>query len=157
MNSLTLKENGFVEFVPLKGLPFSSLPYNKSSVLVLVDSSLAGQSSSDILYIGRTKKPTKRVFGGYLAGYGGKVTRKINARLFDEGYIEKVAVGWVLTDNPKTSQQQLLDSFKKEHGQYPAWNAPKKNSKPAPTKSEPKASKPTKARSTRKSAAKPAA
>ena len=27
MNSLTLKENGFAEFVPLKGLPFSSLPY----------------------------------------------------------------------------------------------------------------------------------
>jgi hypothetical protein len=157
MNSLTLKENGFAEFVPLKGLPFSSLPYNQSSVLVLVDSSLAGQSTSDILYIGRTKRLTKRVFGGYLAGYGGKTTRKINTRLFDEGYLEKVAVGWMLTENPKTSQQQLLDSFKKEYGQYPAWNAPKKNSKPAPAKPKPQASKPAKARVPRKSAAKPAA
>jgi hypothetical protein len=75
MNSLTLKENGFVEFVPLKGLSFSSLPFDKSSVFVLADCTLTGKPTSDILYIGKSKKPTKRVFGGYLAGYGGKTTR----------------------------------------------------------------------------------
>lgn len=68
----------------------------------------------------------KRIFGGYLAGYGGKTTRKINSKLFDEGYIERVAVSWMLSDNPKAAQQELLESFKKEHGEYPAWNASKK-------------------------------
>src|SRR5271157_3914514 len=127
MNSLTLKENGFTEFVPLKGLAFYSLPYNKGSVLVLADNTLTGKPTSDILYIGRTKKPTKKILGGYLAGYGGgKTTRKISSRLLDDGYIEKVAIGWMLSDNPKAAQQELLESFKKDHGEYPAWNAPNK-------------------------------
>lgn len=126
MNSLTLKENGFTEFVPLKGLLFSSLPFNKGSVLILADTTITGKPTSDILYVGRSKKPTKRIFGGYLAGYGGKTTRKINSKLFDDGYIERVAVSWMLSDNPKAAQQELLESFKKEHGEYPAWNASKK-------------------------------
>jgi hypothetical protein len=43
----------------------------------------------------------------------------------------------MLSEDPKLAQQELLDSFKKEHGEYPAWNAAKKpqqNSKPAPAK-----------------------
>jgi len=123
MNSLTLKENGFADFHPLKKLLFSSVPYNKGSVLVLVDTAVTENPDSDILYIGRSKKPTKRIFGGYLAGYGGKTTRKINSKLLDDGYIEKVAVSWMLSDNPKAAQKELLESFKKEHGKYPAWNA----------------------------------
>ncbi|MGD0203184.1 MAG: hypothetical protein ABSC20_04680 [Candidatus Bathyarchaeia archaeon] len=135
MNSLALKENGFTEFVPLKGLFFSSLPFNKGSVLILADTTITGKPASDILYVGRSKKPTKRTFGGYLAGYGGKTTRKINSKLFDDGYIERVAVSWMLSDNPKAAQQELLESFKKEHGEYPAWNASKKTSvKSQPTK-----------------------
>jgi hypothetical protein len=126
MNSLTLKEKGFAEFLPLKGLQFSSLPLNKGSVFVLADITLAGKPTSDILYIGKSKKPAKRIFGGYLAGYGGKTTKKINSKLLDEGYIEKVAVSWMLTEDPKVAQQELLASFKKEHGDFPSWNALKK-------------------------------
>jgi hypothetical protein len=148
MNSLTLKEKGFAEFVSLKELPFSSLPFNKGSVIVLTDSTLTGKPTSDILYIGKSKKPAKRIFGGYLAGYGGKITRKISSKLLDDGYIEKVAVSWMLTDDPKTAQQELLESFKKEHGEYPAWNASKKtsaNSQPSATKvGKPKPAKPAK-------------
>jgi len=126
MNSLTLKENGFPEFLPLKELSFSSLPYNKGSVLVIIDSSLSGEPTSDILYIGRSKKPTKKIFGGYLVGYGGKTTKKINSKLLDEGYIEKVSISWMLSDDPKTLQRELLENFKKEHGEYPLWNIVKK-------------------------------
>jgi hypothetical protein len=126
MNSLTLKENGFAEFVPLKGLSFSSLPFDKSSVFVLADSTLTGKSIPDILYIGKTKKPTKRVFGGYLAGYGGNTTRKINSFLLNDGYLEKVAISWMLSENPKLTQKELMENFKKEHGEYPAWNVSKK-------------------------------
>jgi len=135
MNSITLKEKGFVEFVPLKGLVFSSLPHNKGSVLVLADGTITGKPASDILYIGRTKKPSKRILGGYLAGYGSKTSRKINSKLIDEGYIEKVTISWMLSDNPKAAQQELLGSFRKDHGEYPLWNAPKKTSqksKPLP-------------------------
>ena len=136
MNSSNLKQDGFSELFPLKALQFSSLPKDKASILILADVTLTGKPASDILYIGKTKKPAKRVFGGYLAGYGGKATRKINSKLFDEGYIEKVAVSWILTDDPKTAQQQLLERFKKDHGEYPAWNAAKKTQKPkiAPAK-----------------------
>jgi len=152
MNSLTLKEKGFAEFVPLKEIRFSSLPFDKGSVLVLTDSTLAGKPISDVLYIGKSKKPAKRILGGYLAGYGGKITRKISSRLLDDGYIEKVAVSWMLTDNPKAAQQELLESFKKEHGEYPAWNTVKKTSvnpqasaaKAAKPRTNPKPAKPAK-------------
>ena len=128
MNSLTLKENGFTAFVPLKELPFSTLPLNKGYVLVLIDSTLADKPTSDILYIGKSKKPTVRIFGGYLAGYGGKITRKINSMLLDNGYLQKVSISWMQTDTPKAIQQDLLEKFKKEHGNYPTWNITKKNS-----------------------------
>ncbi|HUT43640.1 MAG TPA: hypothetical protein VMW95_04815 [Desulfobacterales bacterium] len=126
MNSLTLKENGFAEFVPIKGLSFSSLPYDKSSVFVLVDCTLTGKPTSDILYIGKSKKPAKRVFGGYLAGYGGKTTRKINSMLLNGGYLEKIAISWMISENPKLAQKKLMENFKKEHGEYPSWNVSKK-------------------------------
>ncbi len=145
MNSLTLKQKGFAEFVSLKGLPFSSLPLNKNTVLILADSTLTGKPTSDILYIGKSKKPTKRIFGGYLAGYGGKTTRKISSKLFDDGYIEKVAVSWMLTEDPKATQEELLESFKKEHGQYPAWNLPNKKTQNTETPAK-KVAKPKPAR-----------
>jgi hypothetical protein len=148
MNSITLKEKGFAEFMPLKQLAFTSLPYNKASVFVLADSTLTGKPTSDILYIGKSKKPTKRIFGGYLSGYGGKTTRKINSMLLNDGYLEKVAVSWMLSDDPKLAQQELMESFKKEHGEYPVWNVSKKvpvAPQPKP-KAAPKAAKPRPAR-----------
>jgi hypothetical protein len=147
MNSLTLKENGFKTFLPLKELAFTSLPANKNSVLVLVDTTQTEKPASEILNIGKTKKPVKRILGGYIAGYGGKTTRKINNLLFNEGYMEKISVGWMESDNPKIAQQQLLDDFKKEYGAYPAWNLTKKAA-PAPqvAAKTTKAPKPTRAR-----------
>lgn len=51
--------------------------------------------------------------------------------LFDEGYIEKAAISWILTDKPRIMQEELLAKFKEEHGEFPAWNAKKKiNIKP---------------------------
>ena len=128
MNSSSLKENGFAEFYPLKGLSFASLPYNKGSVFVIIDTTLTGKPASDILYIGKSKKPTKRIFGGYLAGFGGRTARRINAKLFDDGYIEKTGISWVLSDTPKVLQRELLDKFMKEHGKSPLWNASTKAS-----------------------------
>jgi len=126
MNSLNLKEKGFTDAIPLKELQFTGLPNNKNSILVLIDCTITGQPASDILYIGKTKKPAKRIFGGYIAGYGGKTTRKIHSLLFDDGYIEKVAVSWMTTDNSKTAQKELLENHKKEHGEYPTWNTQRK-------------------------------
>jgi hypothetical protein len=146
MNSLTLKEQGFADPLPLKGLQFDSLPYNKNSVLVLSDCTLTGKPTSDILYIGKSKKPTKRIFGGYIAGYVGKTTRKIHSMLFNEGFIDKVAVSWMLNEDSKNTQKDLLENFKKEHGQYPTWN---NNSKKPIAKVE-QATKAVKAKPVRK-------
>jgi hypothetical protein len=122
MNSLTLKEKGFAEFLPIKDLSFSLIPLDKPVVIALADTTLAGQPTSDLLFIGKSKKPAKRIFAGYFAGHGGKVTRKINNKLFKDGYLEKVTVSWMLHEDPKTTQQELLEAFKTEHGQYPEWN-----------------------------------
>jgi hypothetical protein len=153
MNSSTLQEKGFGKLVPLKELAFSSLPLNKGSVLILADSTLTGKT--DILYIGKSKKPAKRVFGGYLAGYGRKATKKIHNKILNDGYIEKISLSWMISENPKTTQQELLESYKKEHGAYPAWNTQNKATQKAqPT---PKISKPHAARKQPKQPPKPAA
>jgi hypothetical protein len=136
MNSQSLKENGFSEAAPLKELTFITLPQEKSSVFAIIDLTQTGKPESDILYIGKSKKPAKRIFGGYLSGFGGKTTRRINEKLLTDGYLEKAAISWTLSDKPKTTQQQLLEKFKKEHGEYPAWNAPAKK---APVKPKPAA------------------
>lgn len=130
MNSLFLKENGFSEASPLKGISLANFPQDKSSVFAIIDTTLTGKPTSDILYIGKSKKLTKRIFGGYLAGFGGKTTKRINSKLFADGYIEKAAISWLSSDKPKTTQQELLEKFKKENGNYPVWNTPAKKMPP---------------------------
>jgi len=126
MNSKTLMERGFSEWFPLKTITLSNLPANQGIVIAIVDKELEGKPESDILFIGRSKKPSKRILGGYLAGYGGKNTKKINQKLFTEGYLEKAAIGWIQTDKPRIIQEELLIKFKEEHGDFPVWNAKKK-------------------------------
>ena len=125
MNSTSMKEMGFFEWHPLKSLSFSNLPNNKGSVFVIIDKTLSGKTVSDVMYIGRSNKPTKKILG-YFAGYGGKTSKKINSKLFDEGYMDKTAISWVLSDNPKAMQKELLSKFSEEHGELPSWNAKKK-------------------------------
>ena len=126
MNSLTLKESGFSQPCSLKTVSFSSLPSNNGSVFAVIDTSLTGKADTDILYIGRSKKLVRKVLGGYLAGYGGKNTKKISASLLGEGYIEKTAISWMSCDKPRTMQKELLDKYVQEHGNAPLWNASKK-------------------------------
>jgi hypothetical protein len=149
MNSLTLKKNNFTEFISLKELTLSQVPSDKACIIVLADKTLTGNPASDILYIGRSKKPAKRIFGGYIAGYGGKTNKRINANLCEQGCLEKISISWLTSEKPKATQQELLKTFKKEHGNYPEWNI-KKTEKTPPkpkidktVKSKPKpASKP---------------
>ena len=162
MNSKTLMETGFSEWLPLKTLALSNLPSDKAAVIVIVDKEPSGKEKSDILYIGRTKKPSKRILGGYLGGYGGKNTKKINELLFNQGYIEKATISWILTDKPRIMQEELLAKYKVEHGELPVWNAKKKiNVKPkeAPLRRKevpvPKAKIPRKAKISSKPSPKP--
>ncbi len=126
MNSSTLKDRGFSQPFALKLVSFSSLPFDSRSVFAIIDTSLTGKAASDILYIGRSKRPTRRILGGYLAGYGGKNTKKISSNLFNNGYIEKTAISWVSCDKPRAIQSELLDKFVNEHGNVPLWNTSKK-------------------------------
>ena len=145
MNSITLKETGFSDLVPLCSISFLSLPYDKSIVFALVDKTLSGKTGSDILYIGRSKKPIKKILGSYLAGFGGKNSKKIYTKLFDEGYLEKIALSWIVSDDPRATQKEFLSKFVKELGDYPIWNTVKKLPEKPKTKS-----KVTKPRTTRK-------
>lgn len=145
MNSLTLKELGFSDLVPLCSLSFLNLPNDKRVVFALVDKTLSGKTGSDIVYIGRSKKPVKKILGGYLAGFGGKSNKRIYSKLFDEGYIEKVALSWIASDNPRASQKEFLSKFVKQQGEFPIWNVVKKlPEKPKVTK---KVAKPRSVRS----------
>jgi len=136
MNSLNLKEMGFSELNAMKSISLSSLPLDKSIVFAVIDTTLTGKAPSDILYIGRSKRPTKKVLGGYLGGYGGKNTRKISSNLFNGGYIERTSISWMLSDKPKTAQQDLLNKFKEEQGNLPMWNASKKKQTKAKAESK---------------------
>ena len=146
MNSLTLKESGFSQPCSLKTISFSSLPFNSGSVFAIIDTSITGKEETDILYIGRSKKLARRILGGYLAGYGGKNTKKISASLLGDGFIEKTAISWLSCDKPKTMQKELLDKHVQEHGKAPLWNASSKKLEkikkivPAKTKSSAAAS-----------------
>ncbi len=126
MNSSTLKELGFSQPCAFKNISFQNLPSDGSSVLAIIDTSLTGKSETDIIFIGRSKKPAKKILGGYLSGYGGKNTKKINAGLMSDGYLEKTAISWMSCDKPKVIQKELLDKYVKEHGKVPLWNASKK-------------------------------
>jgi hypothetical protein len=126
MNSNTLKEIGFSDLVPLCSLSFLNLPNDKSIVFALVDKSFTGKNGSDILYIGRAKKPIKKIMGSYLAGFGGKNSKKIYSKLFEEGYIEKIALSWIESDNPRITQKEFLSKFVEEQSEYPIWNVAKK-------------------------------
>jgi hypothetical protein len=79
--------------------------------------------------------------GGYLAGYGGKTTKKINQMFFDEGYIEKAAISWCCTDKPRLVQKELLAKFKEDHGALPSWNIKKKLSNKTKVSPAPKPKK----------------
>ncbi|MCL1977517.1 MAG: hypothetical protein FWG55_05390 [Candidatus Bathyarchaeota archaeon] len=145
MNSLTLKEKNFTEFAPLTEISFQSIP-RKECVIVLAD-----KTTSGIMYIGKTKNPTKKILGGYLAGYGNKTNKKINSKLLEEGFLERTAISWLPSENPKAAQQELLNIYKKEHGDYPDWNI--KN--PEKTQLKPRTqqtTKPVRAKPARKTA-----
>lgn len=126
MNSKSLKEDGFTDFHPLKELALLDMPQDGGHVFVLIDKTLPEKSPSDILYIGRAKKPTKKVFGGYIGGSGGRTIKKIHNALFNDSYIEKISISWLASTDPKTTQRELLEKFRSTHGEYPPWNAPKK-------------------------------
>jgi len=126
MDSLKLKEIGFSDLLPLDALSFSNLPQDKSIVFAIVNTNLSGKSETDILYIGRAKKPARKLLGSLIAGYGGKGIKKINVKLFNDGYLEKAAVTWIISDDPRVTQKELLDKFIEEQGGYPSWNVAKK-------------------------------
>lgn len=126
MNSITLKDIGFSDLVPLCNLSFVNLPHDKSIVFALVDKTLSGKTGSDIVYIGRSKNPVKKIMGSFLAGFGGKNSKKIYAKLFDEGYLEKIAISWIESDNLRATQQEFLTKFVEEQSVYPKWNIAKK-------------------------------
>jgi len=146
MNSLTLKEMGFCDLSPLSHLAFSNLPQNKGIVFALVNTTLSGGPQADILYLGRANKPAKKILGGLIAGYGGKSCRKINAKLLNDGYLDKTSITWIVSDNPKATQKELLNKFD-EKTEYPAWNADKKQpAKPKAPETKKKTAKPRPAR-----------
>jgi hypothetical protein len=137
MNSKTLKEDGFADFHPLKELALMNMPDNEAHVFVLIDKTLSEKPTSDILYIGRAKKPIKKVFGGFIGGSGGRTVKKIHEALFNDSYIEKTSISWLASNNPKTTQRELLEKFRSIHGEYPPWNAPKKVSVKRKSEQEP--------------------
>ena len=157
MNSLILKESGFSQQCSLKTISFSSLPSTSGNVFVIIDTSLTGKAETDILYIGRSKRLVRRILGGYLAGYGGKNTKKISASLLGDGYIEKTAISWISCDKPRAMQKELLDKYVQEHGKAPLWNTSKKLEKIKRIATEKTKSSKTTSSKTPKAEKKPAA
>ena len=119
MNSSNLKELGFTEPLLLHKLTMEDLPY-QSGLFALIDKSEG--ATTDIVYIGRAKNLIKRIFGDIIGGQGKKSVRKIHERLFTEGCLQKLEISWLPSDNVRARKTDLVQRFKQEHAEMPAWN-----------------------------------
>ena len=128
MDSKSLEEWGFKEWCPLNRLAISNIsetpPYEqKGTCAIRLKNTLKRKVGySDILYIGSSKNLVRRFFKEYLGGSGGQTTQRIHKLLFEENFLEKTEISWVITENFKKLETDLKIKYYQEHGGWPPWN-----------------------------------
>lgn len=123
MNSESLEEYGFKGWYPLNKITVSDVPYKQSGVYAIkLKTALERKiGKSDILYVGSSDNLSRRIFGNHLGGVGGKTTQRIHKSLFEEGYLEKTEISWVITEN-RGMEKDLRFKYFQEHKELPLWN-----------------------------------
>ena len=80
-------------------------------------------ATNEILYVGSTGRLARRLFANYLGGLGGDTTRRIHLKLFDEGYISTVELGYIDAVGHVAKEVEFKQRYKNtHHGNLPPWN-----------------------------------
>jgi len=148
MENEKLTDLGFKKWHKMGRLSASDLKGAGEIVFVLRQSG-RGRSTPEVLFIGRSKRPMKKILGGIITGSGGKGATKIHKALMKDNAIESTSISWKASKDSKAEQKKLLSEFKSEHGSLPNWNGGGKQKlgrtktpKPAKTQKARKAGKP---------------
>ena len=133
MKANRLAEIGFKEWHSLQGISASDLIGLGETIFIVGLKDPRSKSVSEIWYIGRAKRPMRKVLGGLVAGYGGKETLRIHKKLMAKEAMGRVQISWKTSRDSKGEQRRLLSEYRDEHGDLPLWNQ-KGKLKPAKTK-----------------------
>ena len=80
---------------------------------------------SDIVYIGSSGSLNERIISNYLKGIGGETTQRIHFYLVEQGYIDRIDVGFTLLltiEESERIEKKLLREYEKDHHELPPWN-----------------------------------
>lgn len=106
--------------LPLSKLAFSDIP-RFGAIAVVYALRLA--ETKEVLYIGSTGSLGQRLFVNYLGGWGGDTTQRVHSKLFDQGYVSGVELGYIETAEYKGKEVELKRKYRESHnGKLPPWN-----------------------------------
>jgi hypothetical protein len=165
MKTEKLTDLGFTKWHPLAEISASDLKGTGEVVFVLRYKGTGKRSVPEVRYIGRSKRPIRKILGGIVGGFGGKTTTDINRKLMTRNIISRINISWKASKDSKLEQKKILKEFSALNGDVPLWNRVKakpktklktKDSKQSKPGKPTKTAKPTKAPPTKaKAAAKP--
>jgi hypothetical protein len=150
MKTDKLTDLGFTKWHPLTEISASEFKNAGEVVFVLRYKGTGQRDVPEVRYIGRAKRPLRKILGGLVGGYGGKTTKGLNKKLMTRNTISRINISWKTSRDSKSEQNEILDEYKTINGDVPLWN--RKNVKPkvAPKTKESKQPKPAKPNKTGK-------
>lgn len=122
MKASRLAELGFKEWHSLQGVSASDLVAVGETVFMVGLRGPRSRGTPEIQYIGRAKRPMRKILGGLVAGYGGKETLRIHKELATREALGRAEISWKTSKDSKAEQRKLLSEYTGEHGVVPPWN-----------------------------------
>jgi hypothetical protein len=86
---------------------------------------LRNGETGETLKFGHTGCLRTRIFGNYLAGFGGGTTQRIHKQLLYDNMIDCVEVSWIVTADSVEAEhreKQFRKAYKATHGKRPIWD-----------------------------------
>ena len=121
MEAENFADLGFKKWHKVSTLSASDLKGAGEIVFVLRQSS-RGRKTPEVRFIGRSKRPVKKILGGIISGSGGKAAIKIHRALMKGNAIDSTSISWKASKDSKAEQRKLLSEYKSKHGSLPSWN-----------------------------------
>jgi hypothetical protein len=150
MKTDKLTDLGFTKWYPLAEISASEFKDAGEVVFVLRHKGTGQRAVPEVRYVGRAKRPLRKILGGLVGGYGGKTTAGINKKLMTRNTIRRINISWKASKDSKTEQSKILEEYKALNGDIPLWNRKKEKPKAPPKKKETKQKKPAKPAKPRK-------
>jgi hypothetical protein len=144
MKTEKLTDLGFTKWHPLAEISASDFGGAGEVVFVLRYKGTGKRALPEVRYVGRSKRPMRKILGGLVGGYGGKTTTGLNKKLMTRNTISRINISWKASKDSKVEQKKILEEFRALNGDVPLWNRGKVKPKAAPKTKDPKQVKPAK-------------